>query len=155
MDDFGANLRLLCGYRPTITRVAQDLGINRSQLNRYMAGGSFPRGPLLRRICDYFGVDAHEILLPEAEFAHIVRIRGLATDSGAQRMRQHLDRIRERSDQRVRALSGQFFEYYYSMSQRGRIVRALMVFAEEGDQVFYRRLERMVPRDRPGQRHYR
>ena len=155
MDDFGANLRLLCGYRPTITRVAQDLGINRSQLNRYMAGGSFPRGPLLRRICDYFGVDAHEILLPQAEFAHIVRIRGLATDSGAQRMRQHLDRIHERSDQRIRALSGQFFEYYYSMSQRGRIVRALMVFAEEGDQVFYRRLERMGPRDRPGQRHYR
>lgn len=50
MDDFGPNLRLLCGYRPSISRVAQDLKINRSQLNRYLAGSSFPRGALMRRI---------------------------------------------------------------------------------------------------------
>lgn len=155
MDTFGPNLRLLCGYRPTIARVAQDLDINRSQLNRYLAGNSFPRGPLMRRICDYFGVEPHEMLLPEADFARIVRLRGLDSDALAPLIRRHLDTIRAKGDSRVRELTGTFFEYYYSMSRRGQIVRALVVFSPEGEHVFYRRLERMGRFDRAGHRHYR
>ncbi len=155
MDPFGPNLRLLCAYRPSISRVAQDLKINRSQLNRYLAGNSFPRGPLMRRICDYFGVDPHEIILPEPDFARIVKLRGLESDGLARTLREHFDRILARNDPRVYHLVGTFFEYYYSMSSRGQIVRALVVFTAEGDQVFYRRLERMGPFDRPVRRHYR
>ena len=155
MEYFGPNLRLLCSYRPTISRVAGDLGINRSQLNRYLAGNSFPRGPQLRRICDYFGVEPHEIMLPEAEFSQIVRLRGLDSNRLTNQMQRHLDWIRARSDRRVLQLTGSFFEYYYSMSRRGKIVRALVIFAAEGEQIFYRRLERMGPFDRPGHRHYR
>ena len=155
MDTFGPNLRLLCGYRPSISRVAQDLKLNRSQLNRYLAGNSFPRRPLMRKICDYFGVEPHEILLPQEEFARIIKLRGLDADQLTRTLRQHIDRIVSRNDLRVHELVGSFFEYYYSMSQRGQIVRALVVFAAQGDHVFYRRLERMGPFDRPGHRHYR
>lgn len=155
MDTFGPNLRLLCGYRPSISRVAQDLKINRSQLNRYLAGTSFPRGGLMRRICDYFGVEPHEIVMPEDEFAQIVKLRGLASDALSRTLRQHFDRILTRNDPRIFNMMGTFFEYYYSMSSRGQIVRALVVFMSEGDHVFYRRLERMGTHDRPCHRHYR
>jgi hypothetical protein len=43
IHEFPRNMRLLCSYRPSITLVASDLGIHRSQLNRYLAGGLAPR----------------------------------------------------------------------------------------------------------------
>jgi transcriptional regulator with XRE-family HTH domain len=155
MNIFGSNLRLLCSYRPSISRVAQDLNINRSQFNRYLAGTSFPRGAMMRRICDYFGVEMHEILMPEEEFAQIVKQRGLASDSFVRTLRQHVDRILTRNDPRIVNLVGTFFEYYYSMSSRGQIVRALVVVTSEGDHIYYRRLERMGAFDRTCSRHYR
>lgn len=155
MTPFAVNLRLLCGYRPSISRVAHDLKLNRSQLNRYLAGTSFPRRGLMRRICDYFGVEPHEIIMPAEEFAQIVKLRGLAADSLARTLRQHFDRILARNDPRIFNILGTFFEYYYSMSSPGRIVRSLVVFSAEGDHIFYRRLERMGPFDRPCARHYR
>jgi len=155
MDSFGLNLRLLCGYRPSISRVAQDLKINRSQLNRYLAGSSFPRGALMRRICDYFGVEPHEIVMPEEDFAQIVKLRGLASDTLSRTLRQHFDRILTRNDPRIYNLIGTFFEYYNSMSSRGQIVRGLVVFSSDSDHVFYQRLERMGAFDRPCSRHYR
>ncbi|MDM7933638.1 helix-turn-helix transcriptional regulator [Tabrizicola sp.] len=155
MDAFGPNLRLLCGYRPSISRVAQDLKVNRSQLNRYLAGSSFPRGALMRRICDYFGVEPHEVVMPEEEFAQIVKLRGLASDTLSRTLRQHFDRILTRNDPRIFNLLGTFFEYYFSMSSRGQIVRSVVVVSSEGDHVFYRRLERMGAFDRPCHRHYR
>ncbi|WP_249692328.1 helix-turn-helix transcriptional regulator [Stappia sp. WLB 29] len=155
MHPFGTNLRLLCGYRPSIARVAQDLKINRSQLNRYLAGSSFPRNALMRKICDYFGVEPHEMLLPEDEFARLVKLRGLASDTLTRTFRQHFDQIFAHGDPRIFNLVGTFFEYYYSMSSRGQIVRALVSFSIEGEHVFYRRLERMGPFDRTCRRHYR
>lgn len=155
MQPFSQNLRLLCGYRPSISRVALDLKLNRSQLNRYLAGTSFPREGLMRRICDYFGVEPYELLLPEEEFARIVKLRGLSSDSVTRTLRQHFDRIFARNDPRIFNLSGMFFEYYASMSSRGQIVRALVIFSIEEDHIFYRRLERMGPADRPCARHYR
>lgn len=155
MDTFGPNLRLLCGYRPSISRVALDLKINRSQLNRYLAGSSFPRSGLMRRICDYFGVEPHEIVMPASEFAEIVKLRGLASDTLSRTLRQHFDRILTHNDPRVFNLIGTFFEYYHSMSSRGQIIRALVVVSSEGDHVFYRRLERMGAFDRRCHRHYR
>lgn len=155
MENFGSNLRLLCSYRPSITRVAQDLNINRSQFNRYLAATSFPRGAMMRRICDYFGVETHEILMPEEEFAQIIKRRGLASDSFVQTLRQHVDRIFSRNDLRLANLVGFFFEYYFSMSSRGQIVRALVAVTSDGNHFYYRRLERMGPFDRTCKRHYR
>ncbi|MFV3384712.1 helix-turn-helix domain-containing protein [Pseudomonas sp. NY15364] len=155
MQNLSSNLRLLCSYRPSISRVAQDLKINRSQFNRYLAGTSFPRGAMLRRICDYFGVEPHEILMPEDEFAQIVKRRGLASSSFMQTLRQHVDLIFNRNDPRIANLTGLFFEYYYSMSSRGQIVRALVAVTSNGNHFYYRRFERMGPFDRVCKRHYR
>ena len=61
---FGANLRRLSRLYPSISELARQLGINRTQFNRYLSGESFPRPDVLERICVFFDVDARILLEP-------------------------------------------------------------------------------------------
>lgn len=61
---FGANLRQLSQQYPSISELSRQLGINRTQFNRYLSGESFPRPDVLDRICTFFGVDARILLEP-------------------------------------------------------------------------------------------
>jgi transcriptional regulator with XRE-family HTH domain len=155
IHDFSRNMRLLCSYRPSITLVASDLGIHRSQLNRYLAGGVAPRAPLMRRIGDYFGVEIHELMMPHEDFTELVSLRGIANDSETRDLRRHLDRVLRLGDPRIRKLEGTFFEYYYSMSTPGMVLRSLLGFEMQGDLMTYRRLERIGPIGQPSKRQYR
>ncbi|MDM7931509.1 helix-turn-helix transcriptional regulator [Tabrizicola sp.] len=155
LRDFSQNMRLLCSYRPSISMVASDLGIHRSQLNRYLAGTAIPRAPLMRRIGDYFGVEVHELMMPHEDFAELVSLRGIASDTSTRDLRSHLDRVIRFSDHRIRKLEGTFFEYYYSMSTPGLVLRSLLGFEMKGDLMTYRRLERIGPIGQPSRRQYR
>jgi transcriptional regulator with XRE-family HTH domain len=62
----GANLRELAKSTESISALCRDLGINRTQFNRYLSGESFPRPDVLFKICRYFKVDARIILEPLA-----------------------------------------------------------------------------------------
>lgn len=61
---FGANLRQLSGQFRSVAGLCRELGINRTQFNRYLSGESFPRPDVLHRICSFFGVDARILLEP-------------------------------------------------------------------------------------------
>lgn len=61
---FGANLRSLAEGYPSISDLSRQLGINRTQFNRYLSGESFPRPDVLARICGFFDVDARVLLEP-------------------------------------------------------------------------------------------
>nr|WP_319948423.1 helix-turn-helix transcriptional regulator [uncultured Shimia sp.] len=61
---FGANLRGLAQTYPSVSQLCRDLGINRTQFNRYLSGESFPRPDVLHRICTFFDVDARILLEP-------------------------------------------------------------------------------------------
>jgi len=63
-DMFGANLRLLSKKYRSISELSRQLGINRTQFNRYLSGESFPRPDVLDRICAFFEVDARILLDP-------------------------------------------------------------------------------------------
>jgi transcriptional regulator with XRE-family HTH domain len=63
---FGENLRTLAKDFPSISELSRQLGINRTQFNRYLSGESFPRPDVLARICHFFKVDAR-VLLEEVE----------------------------------------------------------------------------------------
>lgn len=68
LEVFGKNLRNLTALRGSQISVAQDLGINRVQFQRYLRFESFPKPNVLKRMCDYFGVDARiltDLLTPE------------------------------------------------------------------------------------------
>src|SRR5689334_21834632 len=74
-NDLGSNLRLLCSYGKSISQICRQAGINRHQLQRYLKGSSEPSLNTLRRICDFFGLDEHEILLPHDAFAALIKVR--------------------------------------------------------------------------------
>lgn len=74
LSAFGSNLKLLCKERGSQSAVADALGISKVQFQRYLKGESFPKPNLLKRICDYFGVDAR-ILTDELGSAGILRMR--------------------------------------------------------------------------------
>lgn len=61
---FGANLRKLSDGYASISALSRELGINRTQYNRYLSGESFPRPDVLARICAFFEVDARVLLEP-------------------------------------------------------------------------------------------
>jgi transcriptional regulator with XRE-family HTH domain len=61
---FGANLRSLSKDYVSVSELSRQLGINRTQFNRYLAGESFPRPDVLARICGFFKVDARMLLEP-------------------------------------------------------------------------------------------
>ncbi|MFA3917908.1 helix-turn-helix domain-containing protein [Ruegeria sp. 2012CJ15-1] len=61
---FGDNLRQLSRTYPSISELSRQLGINRTQFNRYLSGESFPRPDVLDRICSFFGTDARILLHP-------------------------------------------------------------------------------------------
>lgn len=60
---FARNLRILIGPR-SVSRIARDVGINRTQFNRYLTGETLPKAELLLRICRFFGTDANILLYP-------------------------------------------------------------------------------------------
>ncbi|MBS0126211.1 helix-turn-helix domain-containing protein [Thetidibacter halocola] len=68
---FSANLRKLIQLTDGVTATARDLEISRAQFNRYLAGESYPKPAVLKRICDHFGVDARILTteLPDAYLA--------------------------------------------------------------------------------------
>ena len=70
---FGANLRQLARAYPSISELSRQLGINRTQFNRYLAGESFPRPDVLARICDFFNIDARVLLEPVSALASPAR----------------------------------------------------------------------------------
>lgn len=66
---FGANLRILARRFPSISELSRQLGINRTQFNRYLSGESFPRPDVLSRMCQFFDVDARVLLEPVESIA--------------------------------------------------------------------------------------
>jgi transcriptional regulator with XRE-family HTH domain len=76
-SDFPANLRLLCGYGKSVADICRRAGINRQQFNRYLAGQAQPSLRSLRQICDFFGLEDHEILLDQDSFTRLIRQRPL------------------------------------------------------------------------------
>lgn len=59
---FGENLRILSAGYPSVAALCRNLGINRTQFNRYLSGESFPRPDVLHQICSFFDVDARILL---------------------------------------------------------------------------------------------
>lgn len=61
---FGENLKILCAPYGSVSALCRELGINRTQFNRYLSGESFPRPDILHQICRFFDVDARILLEP-------------------------------------------------------------------------------------------
>jgi transcriptional regulator with XRE-family HTH domain len=73
-DNFTDNLKLLCSHAKSITQVCEHLSLNRQQFHRYLNGSSHPSLSNMRDICDYFGVEEHEILPEKEAFRQLISV---------------------------------------------------------------------------------
>lgn len=151
--DFSTNLRLLCSYHKSIADVCRQLGVNRSQFNRYLNGKSFPSLRLMQRMCDFFGVEESEILLPAGQFTELVRLK--PNESGARAEKNIVSAIGEdirlASRSTLDAYVGYYFTYYNSMSHPGMILRSLTRIYRTPYGVNVKSIETI---GQPGDRHF-
>ncbi len=145
-QDLHLNLRLLCSYYKSIAEVCRRLGINRPQFNRYLSGQHKPSANTLRRLCEFFGVDEQEMLLPHGQFQRVVEVRPKPSDQPSQdpsSVDDHLAALDRDARRDVDIYLGFYYEYYRSMSQPGKVLQNLVCLERRGERVVFQRTERM------------
>lgn len=125
--DLPANLKALCSYHKSIAEVCRQLGVNRSQFNRYLNGETFPSLRLMRRMCDFFGVEESEILMPHGQFMELIRLKPHESGVRAEpnKIAAIAEDLRIGSRRDLDRYVGYYFTYYNSMSHPGMILRSL------------------------------
>lgn len=144
------NLRLLCSYKKSISEVCRELDINRQQFNKYLSGKTSPSGNNLRRICDYFGIEDHEIMLPPDEFENIVRVHPIADQGSNQPIRPEyrmLDDLVE-STPDLSKYEGSYYIYYYSTSFPNQILKGYGTIFKEDGRHFVKWIERLSQKEK-------
>ncbi|NYS25892.1 helix-turn-helix transcriptional regulator [Rhodobacteraceae bacterium 2376] len=156
-DNIARNLKLLCSYAPSIAEVCRGLGVNRQQFTKYLSGASRPSARNMRRICDYFGVEETELMMPHGRFAELVSLRPRARHllRALGPAATHIDRMIASSVDSLRPYCGYYFYYYYTPSRPGMIRRSVLRIAGYKG-VYYTRLsERIQPEESPlGRSHF-
>lgn len=143
-DDFPRNLRLLTDHFKSVAEVCRRLEINRSQFNKYLSGRSVPSRNVLKTICDFFGVEEHEIQMPHAEFQKIVSLKADRQGGvGSRPYIGYLDQLIRRSRGDLSSYEGFYFEYSYSMTYPGLILRSLLRITNGSGMTSYQRLENL------------
>lgn len=151
MSDFAANLRLLTSYHRSIAEVCRRLGLNRQQFNKYLSGHSRPSHNNLRRICDFFGVEEHELLLPEQEFRDLLALKpgpARRPPGGLPPYVPMTERIFDYARKDIGRYAGFYFSYRRSFSNPDFVLKSLVQVRAQDDRLISKRLERVME---PGQ----
>lgn len=127
-SDLSKNLRLLCSYHKSIADICRRLKINRPQFNRYLNGQTQPSLRLMRKLCDFFGVEESELFLPHGQFSELVRLKPQGDRTTIERNMAITiaEEILVSSQSKLDPYVGFYFSYYYSMSSPGKILRGLV-----------------------------
>ncbi|WP_312918876.1 helix-turn-helix domain-containing protein [Stutzerimonas nitrititolerans] len=139
----GANLKLLCSHYRSIAEVCRKLAINRGQFNKYLSGQSRPTAHNLKRICDFFGVEAYELGLPSEQFAQLIGMRNHGPDQPVANdpLLEMLQPLRESAGSLSR-YCGYYFEYANCLSVPGYVLQSLVHLREERSNFLFERQER-------------
>ncbi|WP_075215737.1 helix-turn-helix domain-containing protein [Mongoliimonas terrestris] len=144
-ENFLLNLKLACSYFTSVSELCRKLAINRQQFMKYLTGRAYPSRHTMRRLCDFLGFDEHELLMPHDQFREIITLRPVGAVHELElpeRMTALMAQLR-RSDSKLKILNGYYFQYYFSFSTRGYILRALVNVYDWRGYTFYRRIERL------------
>ena len=132
---FGQNLRILCQKHSSISSICRDLGINRTQFNRYLSGESFPRPDVLHRICTFFKTDARILLEPLQQIE--ARSEGALSHP---EMREYFGP--KETDILPEIFPSGFFRFSrHSFGEKSRFVQGLIFVYKKNYQMFLRGME--------------
>ena len=138
-ENFSANLRALCAEQPSVSRVCRDIGLNRQQFNKYLAGTSAPSAHNLLRIARHFGVAERDLFEPHDVFR---ARRGIEKGSlGQGPMRQLVGAFSAQSGA-LRRYLGFYHSHFLSPTWPDRVMRSLVWLKEERGAVVTHTYER-------------
>ncbi|WP_108365595.1 helix-turn-helix transcriptional regulator [Limnohabitans sp. Bal53] len=143
--NFVNNLKLACSYYPSVSEVARKVGINRQQFMRYLSSESYPSRHNLRKLCDLFGVDEFELLMPVHQFRNLLRLKK-ERDEGLVKLPPLLPPLLQLVQRQRAELSknlGYFHVYYLSASRPGSVLKSLIHIYEWQEFTLYKRIERL------------
>ncbi len=146
-DDFRKNLRLLCSYHHSISEISRRLKMNRQQIMKYLSGAAYPSARSMRRLCDFFGVEEHEIVMPEDQFRDIVRLKpALPTSSElTPPILSALLKAAAGQKSQLRAYAGYYYEFRYSFTTPDLVLKSLVHVYESDGLMMYKSIERLKP----------
>ncbi len=152
------NLRTLCSYYPSISQVSKLAKINRQQFNKYLGGQSNPSLSSLRKINDFFGLEADELFLAPEDFKQLVNHRPRALQNGNQHPLQNLIdsaiQSAEQSHAFLKPYHGIYHNYYCSPSNPGEVLRTLVCVYEEDGVTLTKSVERLPYKHKDKTRHF-
>ncbi|MEM5529442.1 helix-turn-helix transcriptional regulator [Gammaproteobacteria bacterium AS21] len=143
---FVNNLKLLCDHYSSIAQVCRKIGINRSQFNKYLNGQTHPSKSNIKIICDFFGVDEFEILMPNEQFSQIIapKLSNQAANSGTSVFFDKIIKLKYDSSPSLARYIGWYYEYYYSLGYPGQVFQSLIEVKQSDDGLIYKRYERLI-----------
>lgn len=146
MEDFSNNLRLLCSYHRSVADLCRQIGINRQQFNKYLAGQSEPSASNLRLISSHFHLRSDDLFLPTEEFQARLETRQKASRK-KDRLENRLSDAFPGDLKKLRPMLGSYHSYY--LVDGGKLVcRALVQMFEEDGMVYTKLVERTNPEAR-------
>lgn len=146
VEDIPQNLRLLCSYARSVSEVCRRSGINRQQFNRYLTGESRPSLKTVRRLCDFFGLDDHELFLGQGEFRQLIKVRPVRPGANRDPTREFLDALQPRVDGHIRdayKYLGFYFSYFRSSRHPEFIYRNLVQIREDDGALVSKQVNRL------------
>lgn len=150
-DDFANNLKYLCGYYRSVTDVCRRLGLNRQQFSKYLGQTSMPSRHTMRKICDFFGVEEYEILLPPSDFRDLIALRPRGSSRGQVAPQppyvEPMEKLFSASRTEVGRYLGYYFSYRFSYSAPDLVLKSLVRFWKVEERVVSKRIERFFEED--------
>lgn len=144
-ETFAENLRLLCSYTDSVSSVCRRLSINRQQFARYLNGDNFPSSRNVRKICDFFGVEEHEIHLPAVQFRELIVVRPKEQLRAPRTVIERIDFKGDGDLAASRKYIGYYHRYLQSVEYPGKIIKALVRIEEAHGQLVLKAIERLKP----------
>jgi transcriptional regulator with XRE-family HTH domain len=139
--NLAANLKRLVGGHPSVAAVCRELGINRSQFERYLQGQTVPNRATARLICDYFRIDEDELYLAPATVAP----KHLAQSPIPQALYENM--VRGPSPA---IAGGTYFTYFTVPDRPDLVMRSVTFVRREAELVTFRRVTRWAEGHRQG-----
>ena len=148
--DASKNLRLLVSYSSSITEVCKRIKISRQQFTKYLSGKALPRLQSLQRICDHFGLEDWELLLPHQEFRNLIALRppqGISTNRSY--ANAFLSDIRNKSlpTHSLAPFLGFYYNHFVVKARASMIQRSLVHLFEIDGIVGTKTIERITNHD--------
>ncbi|MEH6443994.1 MAG: helix-turn-helix transcriptional regulator [Oceanospirillaceae bacterium] len=152
------NLRTLCSYYSSISQVSKLAKINRQQFNKYLGGQSNPSLNSLRKINDFFGLEADELFLSPDDFKKIVNHKPRSTQPQEQHPLQNLFnsamQSAVQSHEFLKPYHGLYHNYYCSPSNPGQLIRTLVFIYDERGTTLTKHIERIPYKHKDKTRHF-